>query len=210
MRQAFDESDRNLVTTVVINLKGRIHQYGSALEYAPDDLVYVGRAMSRGGWRIPGSPLHNPFTVGTLRSRQESVDLYPGLSAGVSRSAGPGARPARKDPCLLVPSGGLAMPMCSPNSPNSSEQAGLLKPVRPAGRAGISRPAGLIGRGGHVDCGGRRHGCRAGSAGPGGAATSRGGPASAARSCARCRVGGSPTGRRDQPLRAVVGRRFRP
>ena len=76
MRRAVDASDRNPVTTVVINLKGRIHQYGSALEHAPDDLVYVGRAMNRGGWKIPGSPLHNPFTVGTLRSRQESVDLY--------------------------------------------------------------------------------------------------------------------------------------
>jgi len=69
-------SDWNSVATKVINLKGRIQRYGPALENAPADFVYVGRAWRRGGWRIPGSPLRNPFTVGARRTRQESVDLY--------------------------------------------------------------------------------------------------------------------------------------
>ena len=51
------------MTTTVISLKGRIHDYGPALEHAPAGLVYVGRAQTMGGWRLKAHPLANPHTT---------------------------------------------------------------------------------------------------------------------------------------------------
>ncbi len=39
-------------------------------------MVYVGRAMHRGGWKLPGSPLANPFRPGRDGSRAEVVAKY--------------------------------------------------------------------------------------------------------------------------------------
>jgi Domain of unknown function (DUF4326) len=56
--------------TTVVNLKG--HRDDPAFA----GVVYVGRAMHRGGWRLPASPLANPFRVGSDGSRAEVVARY--------------------------------------------------------------------------------------------------------------------------------------
>ena len=43
--------------TRVVNVRGRIHEYGPRLEHAPADLVYVGRRWTMGGWDLPRHPL---------------------------------------------------------------------------------------------------------------------------------------------------------
>ena len=38
------------MTTRVINVRGRIHEYGPRLELAPKDIVYVGLLQPLSGW----------------------------------------------------------------------------------------------------------------------------------------------------------------
>ena len=70
------------MTTTVINLKGRIHEYGPRLEHAPAELVYVGRANSRGrdrgGWDLAQHALHNPpkNSLAQLGAPEASVAAY--------------------------------------------------------------------------------------------------------------------------------------
>lgn len=59
-----------MTATSVVNLKGHRDDPGFA------DVVYVGRAMYRGGWRLPPSPLANPFRPGPDGSREEVVAKY--------------------------------------------------------------------------------------------------------------------------------------
>lgn len=69
----------NPVTTTVINLKGRIHDYGPHLEHAPDGLVYVGRTMTgvrAGGWDLPQHPLANPYTLRQYGTPEAAVAAY--------------------------------------------------------------------------------------------------------------------------------------
>ncbi|MEV2211876.1 DUF4326 domain-containing protein [Streptomyces sp. NPDC050997] len=87
-----------MTATRVINLRGRIHEYGPRLELAPDCVVYVGRRWTMGGWDLPRHPLYNPFAYDTparkrdgtraevmaayrayLLERPELLDLVPGL-----------------------------------------------------------------------------------------------------------------------------------
>jgi hypothetical protein len=56
--------------TTVVNLKG--HR-GDA-DYA--DVVYVGRAMHRGGWHLKASPLASPFRIGPDGTREEVLAKY--------------------------------------------------------------------------------------------------------------------------------------
>ncbi|HUO40713.1 MAG TPA: DUF4326 domain-containing protein [Mycobacterium sp.] len=56
--------------TTVVNLKG----HRDDPEYA--DVVYVGRAMTRGGWRLPKSPLASPFIAARDGTREEVVAKY--------------------------------------------------------------------------------------------------------------------------------------
>jgi hypothetical protein len=58
------------VPTTVVNLKG--HRDDPAY----DDVVYVGRAMHRGGWHLDGSPLACPFRPGPDGSREEVVAKF--------------------------------------------------------------------------------------------------------------------------------------
>ena len=44
--------------TTVVNLKGRVHEHRGQ---APEGLVYIGRRLHRGGWRLPESKWANPF-----------------------------------------------------------------------------------------------------------------------------------------------------
>jgi hypothetical protein len=61
------------VTTTVINLKGRIQEFGPRLESAPADLVYVGRRWTRGGWDLPEHPLNNPFVPDTAKKKHDGT-----------------------------------------------------------------------------------------------------------------------------------------
>ncbi|PBC80440.1 MULTISPECIES: DUF4326 domain-containing protein [unclassified Streptomyces] len=59
-----------MTRTTVVNLKG----HRDDPEYA--DVVYVGRAMHRGGWHLPASPLASPFRPGRDGSRAEVLAKY--------------------------------------------------------------------------------------------------------------------------------------
>lgn len=56
--------------TTVVNLKG--HRDDPA--YA--DVIYVGRAVHRGGWHLPASPLSSPFRPGPDGTRREVIEKY--------------------------------------------------------------------------------------------------------------------------------------
>jgi hypothetical protein len=56
--------------TTVVNMAGHRNDPDFA------DVVYVGRAMYRGGWRLAGSPLASPYRVGRDGTRQEVVARY--------------------------------------------------------------------------------------------------------------------------------------
>ncbi|GLZ31402.1 hypothetical protein Lesp02_35900 [Lentzea sp. NBRC 105346] len=58
------------VPTTAVNLKG--HRDDPA--YA--DVVYVGRAMHRGGWHLPASPFASPFRPGPDGTREEVLEKY--------------------------------------------------------------------------------------------------------------------------------------
>ncbi|MFD8999669.1 DUF4326 domain-containing protein [Streptomyces sp. NPDC059582] len=69
------------MSTRVINLRGRIHDLGPRLEDAPEDVVYVGRRWTLGGWNLPRHPLCNPFAYDTATkkrdgSRAEVMAMY--------------------------------------------------------------------------------------------------------------------------------------
>jgi hypothetical protein len=38
--------------------------------------VYIGRACHRGGWRLPQSRWHNPFTIRQCGSRRAACEAY--------------------------------------------------------------------------------------------------------------------------------------
>jgi GNAT superfamily N-acetyltransferase len=59
-----------VAATTVVNLSGHRDDPDFA------DVVYVGRAMYRGGWRLGASPLANPYRVGRDGSRGEVVARY--------------------------------------------------------------------------------------------------------------------------------------
>ncbi|MFJ6382818.1 DUF4326 domain-containing protein [Kitasatospora sp. NPDC092039] len=56
--------------TTVVNLKGHRDDPGY------QDVVYVGRAMHRGGWHLDESPLHCPYRPGPDLTREEMVVKY--------------------------------------------------------------------------------------------------------------------------------------
>lgn len=56
--------------TTVVNLKGRRDDP----DYA--DVVYVGRAMHRGGWHLTASPLASPYRPGPDGTRAEVIAKY--------------------------------------------------------------------------------------------------------------------------------------
>lgn len=55
--------------TVVVDLHGHVHDPGFFDEY-------VGHRQYRGGWRLPESPLANPFKIGRDGSPEEVVAKY--------------------------------------------------------------------------------------------------------------------------------------
>jgi hypothetical protein len=61
------------MATTVVNLKGRVRENGGA---CPEGVVYIGRAMHRGGWRLPGSAWANPYRIGRDGDRDEVIARY--------------------------------------------------------------------------------------------------------------------------------------
>jgi hypothetical protein len=59
-----------LTATSVVNLKGHREDPDFA------DVVYVGRAIYRGGWKLPGSPLASPSRPGRDGSRVQVLARY--------------------------------------------------------------------------------------------------------------------------------------
>jgi hypothetical protein len=59
-----------MAATTVVNITG--HRDDPHLT----DVVYVGRAMYRGGWRLRASPLANPFRIGCDGDRGEVIAKY--------------------------------------------------------------------------------------------------------------------------------------
>ncbi|MCT9143074.1 DUF4326 domain-containing protein [Streptomyces violarus] len=59
--------------TRVINVRGRLHDFGPRLENAPADVVYVGRRWTLGGWDLPRHPLHNPFAYDTPTRKRDGT-----------------------------------------------------------------------------------------------------------------------------------------
>lgn len=59
--------------TRVINVRGRIHEYGPRLELAPPEIVYVGRRWTLDGWDLPRHPLYNPFAYDTPTRRRDGT-----------------------------------------------------------------------------------------------------------------------------------------
>jgi hypothetical protein len=61
---------RGSVATTVVNLKGHLNDPDFA------DVVYVGRAMHRGGWHLDASPFANQFRPGKDGTRDEVMEMY--------------------------------------------------------------------------------------------------------------------------------------
>jgi uncharacterized protein DUF4326 len=57
-------------STTVVNLKG----HRGDPDYA--DVIYVGRAVHRGGWHLDRSPFASPFRPGADGSRDEVIEKY--------------------------------------------------------------------------------------------------------------------------------------
>lgn len=60
---------RGMTTRVV-----RIRRKGGAVVQNCD--IYIGRACNMGGWKLPKSKWHNPYTVREAGSATEAVALY--------------------------------------------------------------------------------------------------------------------------------------
>lgn len=68
--------ERSLVTKTLC-LKGQRDRFGPSLELpAARGVVYVGRPMFQGGWRLAGSPFANPFRVQRTGSAEKAVALF--------------------------------------------------------------------------------------------------------------------------------------
>lgn len=62
--------------TTVINLKGKKNEYGSKLENAPPNVIYIGRRFTMGGWNLSDSDFGNPFAINKNLSREQAVEQY--------------------------------------------------------------------------------------------------------------------------------------
>ena len=61
------------MTTTVVNLRGHRGDHSFA------DVVYAGRALSMGGWRLKTSPPANPYRLGRDGTRHEVIGKYEAL-----------------------------------------------------------------------------------------------------------------------------------
>ena len=57
----------------VVNFRGRHRENGGA---CPAGVLYIGRQMYRGGWRLPGSKWANPYRIGRDGTRAEVIARY--------------------------------------------------------------------------------------------------------------------------------------
>ncbi|MGW5652062.1 DUF4326 domain-containing protein [Streptomyces humi] len=61
------------MSTRVMSVRGRIHEFGPRLEHAPADVVYVGRRWTMGGWDLPHHPLRNPFAYDIPKKKRDGT-----------------------------------------------------------------------------------------------------------------------------------------
>ncbi len=50
--------------------------WGTKLENAPENLVYIGRNWNSGGWKLPKSKWFNPFSIKKWETREKVLDMY--------------------------------------------------------------------------------------------------------------------------------------
>ena len=63
--------------TTSVCLKGRLREFGASLQLpAAAGVVYVGRRMSMGGWRLAASDWANPFRAQKVGGAARAVELY--------------------------------------------------------------------------------------------------------------------------------------
>ena len=75
----------------VISLKGKKNIWGVKLENAPEGVVYIGRKMYMGGWRLEKSPFANPYTGNReeiCQKYKEYITNNPKLMAMLSKLKG--------------------------------------------------------------------------------------------------------------------------
>ena len=59
--------------TTVVSLRWRHGENGGQ---APEGVDFIGRAMGRGGWRLPASEWANPFAIRRHGTREEVLARY--------------------------------------------------------------------------------------------------------------------------------------
>lgn len=70
-----DKLENDLLKTNLISLKGTQKLYGSRLEHAPVNLIYIGRQCTMGGWNLSSSTFANPYKVKEL-GRKNTLQQY--------------------------------------------------------------------------------------------------------------------------------------
>jgi NAD-dependent dihydropyrimidine dehydrogenase PreA subunit len=70
------KSKNNTNATTVISLKGKKDEWGSELEKCPDDVIYIGRKINRGGWNLKASEFCNPYVENKSEPRNELISKY--------------------------------------------------------------------------------------------------------------------------------------
>jgi len=68
-------NSENFKRTTNINLKGKQGTYGKSCEF-DKEVVYCGRSMFMGGWKLNGSIWANPFKVKDYNSNEQACNEY--------------------------------------------------------------------------------------------------------------------------------------
>lgn len=68
--------ESELPKTSVISLKGKKNIWGAQLENCPDDVIYIGRRFTMGGWNLKESPFCNPSAITKDLPREEAIEKY--------------------------------------------------------------------------------------------------------------------------------------
>lgn len=66
---------QTLISPILINLKGKRDILGPQLQKSQANMIYIGRQMYMGGWKLPKSKWFNPYSVKKY-GRTDAVKLY--------------------------------------------------------------------------------------------------------------------------------------